>query len=370
MHRIKQTNETILFMAGSRGHKLKAALENTKWTIAYFELSDKSKLQRLQKLCRILSFLQKRSRPWLIIVDMFGFYALFLFLAARLFGIQFAARLRGDVWLETRELLTSDVSIFKKIRSWLLLRVANLLVKRADFLLPVSHFLLETIAQHIPTRSPREIVVPVFIAASYFQESSQEKIQRAKNTLRLNSEDRIILTVTNFNFRNKARGLWDYLPVFQHISNEYQHVRWVIVGSGYYYMSYKDQFEKAANNSSRIQMIGRSNHVRNWYLACDFLLHFSYADGFPNVILEAGASQKPCLANQFGGMKEQIVHNKTGLLVDSKDFTAVLEATRKLLNDDLYRTTLGVNAYQHIQERYLATAVGRSFQQAIEKYST
>ena len=60
----------------------------------------------------------------------------------------------------------------------------------------------------------------------------------------------------------------------------------------------------------------------------------SLAEGLPTVILEAMAARCPVVATRVGGIPELIKDNKTGLLVEPKDFLALAEAIINLLQDN------------------------------------
>ena len=112
----------------------------------------------------------------------------------------------------------------------------------------------------------------------------------------------------------------------------------------------------------RVHFVGRVSDPGAWYARCHFLLHFSRADGFPGVILEAAAHGKTTLANPFGGIPEQIIPGKTGLLVAIEDEDAVFEAACRLLADPNLAGELGSRAAAHVDESFSAEAVGARFE--------
>lgn len=70
----------------------------------------------------------------------------------------------------------------------------------------------------------------------------------------------------------------------------------------------------------------------------DLLLMGSYYEGFPNVLLEAGAHGIPVVAfNAPGGIAEIITTNENGLLVKDNDIVAFAAAINKALTTDFER---------------------------------
>jgi len=66
-----------------------------------------------------------------------------------------------------------------------------------------------------------------------------------------------------------------------------------------------------------------------------------YADGLPNVALEAMAAGKPLVATRVGGLPELVRPGETGLLVDEKDAEALAEAITTLARDPGMRARMG-----------------------------
>jgi glycosyltransferase involved in cell wall biosynthesis len=70
----------------------------------------------------------------------------------------------------------------------------------------------------------------------------------------------------------------------------------------------------------------------------DLFLMGSYYEGFPNVLLEAGAHGLPVVAfNAPGGIAEIITDNENGLLVDDNDIIAFAAAIKKALASNFDR---------------------------------
>ena len=75
----------------------------------------------------------------------------------------------------------------------------------------------------------------------------------------------------------------------------------------------------------------------------DMLALTSYAEGFPNVILEALCMGIPVVASDVGGVSDIVYEGKTGFLVDSGDVAAIVRGIGNYLSDP----SLGV---RHVQE--------------------
>jgi glycosyltransferase involved in cell wall biosynthesis len=76
----------------------------------------------------------------------------------------------------------------------------------------------------------------------------------------------------------------------------------------------------------KIIQIDWSDHVAHYLALADVLVHPSHREGFPNVILEAGAMQVPVICSDIIGNTDIIVQQKTGLIFPVKDALVLREA--------------------------------------------
>lgn len=75
---------------------------------------------------------------------------------------------------------------------------------------------------------------------------------------------------------------------------------------------------------------GWVNDVRPWLAAADILVFPSYREGFPNVVLEAGAMELPSIVTDINGSREIIREGHNGLIVPPRNVEALTNAMRKL----------------------------------------
>lgn len=84
---------------------------------------------------------------------------------------------------------------------------------------------------------------------------------------------------------------------------------------------------------------GWVDDVRPWLLAADILVFPSYREGFPNVVLEAGAMGLPAVVTDINGSREIITDSVNGLIVPPATVAPLAEAVTRLLT--LPATALG-----------------------------
>jgi glycosyltransferase involved in cell wall biosynthesis len=72
----------------------------------------------------------------------------------------------------------------------------------------------------------------------------------------------------------------------------------------------------------------------------------SYNEGLPMALLEAMSWRLPAITTPVGGIPEIITHQKTGLLIEPGDISALAASIKTLIDDESLRLTLGDEAYQ------------------------
>lgn len=97
--------------------------------------------------------------------------------------------------------------------------------------------------------------------------------------------------------------------------------------------------------------------VRAYLAISNCLILPSYREGFPNVVLQAGAMGLPSIVTNINGCNEIIKHLNNGLIVPVKDEKALREAMEILVNDEKVRQSFTANTRKKIVEKYCQTKV-------------
>lgn len=102
----------------------------------------------------------------------------------------------------------------------------------------------------------------------------------------------------------------------------------------------------------KITQIDWSDHVAHYLALADILVHPSHREGFPNVILEAGAMQVPVICSDIIGNTDIIIQQKTGLIFPVKDAAVLKEALEFAFVKREKMAQYAANLYQEIVENY------------------
>jgi glycosyltransferase involved in cell wall biosynthesis len=109
---------------------------------------------------------------------------------------------------------------------------------------------------------------------------------------------------------------------------------------------------KAIQQNDSILSVGFQQDIRPYLVISDCLVFPSYREGFPNVVMQAGAMGLPSIVTNINGSNEIIIDGFNGTIVPSKDVTALLRAMIRMKEDETWRSQLQSNARSSIITRY------------------
>lgn len=89
-----------------------------------------------------------------------------------------------------------------------------------------------------------------------------------------------------------------------------------------------------------------------YYRAMDLLVLPTWREGFPNVVLEAGAAGIPVVTTLSTGSRDSVIHEITGLLIPPGHPEAIVESVLKLLRDPTLRSRMGQAARAWVSSHY------------------
>lgn len=112
-------------------------------------------------------------------------------------------------------------------------------------------------------------------------------------------------------------------------------------------------------DSSHIHAVGGQQDVRPWYVAADVLVFPSYREGFPNVVIEAGAMGLPSIVTDINGSREIIQQNKNGIIIPPQDEKALETAMEEFILQKGRAKDMGKKARPLVAARYEQTFVRR-----------
>lgn len=105
-------------------------------------------------------------------------------------------------------------------------------------------------------------------------------------------------------------------------------------------------------DNPNIISVGFQKDVRPYFAISDALVFPSYREGFPNVVMQAGAMELPCIVSNINGCNEIIIEGENGTIIPVKNSEAVYHAMEKFVSDEHYYERLKKRSREMIQNRY------------------
>src|SRR5690554_1442343 len=113
----------------------------------------------------------------------------------------------------------------------------------------------------------------------------------------------------------------------------------------------EDTLQEIKQNSA-ILSVGFQKDVRPYFAIADCLAFPSYREGFPNVLMQAGAMGLPSIVSNINGCNEIIVSGENGLIVPVKNSHDLYQAMLTMINDEALYERLQSHARTMIASRF------------------
>ena len=179
---------------------------------------------------------------------------------------------------------------------------------------------------------------------------SFENNQDLKTKLGIEQNDFVFIFVGRL---VKDKGINELIAAFSKLQSQHKNIKLLLVGD---YETDLDPLssetlDEITSNSSIIST-GFEYDVRPYFAISNALVFPTYREGFPNVVMQAGAMNLPCIVTNINGCNEIIIEGENGIIIPVKNENAIFEAMNDciLKSDAILR--MKKNARKMIVSRY------------------
>lgn len=179
--------------------------------------------------------------------------------------------------------------------------------------------------------------------------SSQARLN-LRDSLNIREDDFVFIFVGRL---VSDKGITELVSAFDLINKENKRTKLILVGpleSDLDPLSIET--EEIIKNNDSIITVGYQNDVRPYFSIADVLTFPSYREGFPNVVMQAGAMELPCIVSNINGCNEIIIENVNGLIIPVKNTEKLKGAMLNIQHNFDLRKQLQQNARKRILENY------------------
>lgn len=177
---------------------------------------------------------------------------------------------------------------------------------------------------------------------------SEDQKSQLRNELNFGPQDFVFVFVGRL---VGDKGINELVDVFKSFDNS--NVKLLLVGPLELKQDpIKESTIKEITNNKNIMSVGSKSDVRPYLAISDVLVLPSYREGFPNVVLQAGAMELPCIVTNISGCNEIIEEGTNGIIIPPKNKLAIANAMNFLIENKEKKEFFRKNARSMIESRY------------------
>jgi glycosyltransferase involved in cell wall biosynthesis len=156
----------------------------------------------------------------------------------------------------------------------------------------------------------------------------------------------------------KDKGINELVAAFSILAKDKSNLKLLLVGPFENDLNplFSDTIKNITINPNIVH-VGYQSDVRPYFAISNCLVFPSYREGFPNVVMQAGAMQVPAIVSDINGCNEIIRNQENGLIVPVKSIPPLLKAMQLIVED----TTL----YSKLQSQSRISIVSRFEQKVV-----
>lgn len=213
-------------------------------------------------------------------------------------------------------------------------------LRKADLITATSKFLVQKTKELIPEKEVE--VIPFGIDLEKFSPKSKKK-------------DSKIITIGFIKHLEPKYGASYLIEAFSEVCKEYTNTNLLILGEGSLENELKN-LVKELKIEDRVKFIGfvPNDLVPQYLSQMDIFVMPSIkeSESFGVAALEASAMEIPVVASDIGGVPEVVEDGKTGILVEPKNVKKLVEAIKKLIEDENLRKKMGKAGRKFVERNY------------------
>ena len=156
----------------------------------------------------------------------------------------------------------------------------------------------------------------------------------------------------------RDKGVEELVLAFTRLRQVYPKIRLLLVGP------FEDQLDPVSERTRKniltdegITFLGWQDDIRPFLAASDVFVFPSYREGFPNVVLQAGALGLPCIVTNINGCNEIIRDGQNGVIIEPRSVEQLYRAMQRMVEHPLEVERMAIRAREWISRRYSREAL-------------
>jgi glycosyltransferase involved in cell wall biosynthesis len=226
----------------------------------------------------------------------------------------------------------------------------------------VSATVKQSAVRHLGLAPERVSVVERGRDPARLGEPGPERRRRARATLGLNPDARVLLNVGRQEFQ---KGQHTLLEAFEVIAAACPDAVLVVAGRAGESSGDLEERRRRSAHRERIRILGARDDVPELLAAADVFVSSSLYEGLPGAVLEAFALGVPVVASDIPPHRDVVADGVSGVLVPGEDVPALAAAIRRVLDDSGLARAIAARGREEFATRF---ALDASVRRMIELY--
>ncbi|CEN35889.1 glycosyltransferase family 4 protein [Capnocytophaga cynodegmi] len=198
---------------------------------------------------------------------------------------------------------------------------------------------------------------------------TEEKKSLLKRKLNISDSDFVLIFVGRI---VGDKGINELVQAFVELNNP--QMKLLLVGSQEKELDpLKKQTLIALEKNKNILSVGFQDDVRPYFAISKALVFPSYREGFPNVVMQAGAMEVPSIVSDINGCNEIIVSGENGIVIPVKNTEELKKSITTLFKNNVLYNKLKSNCRRMIVNRYeqkiIWSSLLREYQNLLKQHS-
>lgn len=205
------------------------------------------------------------------------------------------------------------------------------------------------------------------IDTSHFssEQISESRLEDLRKTWKLHPTNYVFVFVGRL---VKDKGINELVRAFEQVHRQHPNTKLLLVGHEEPELDpLKPETIETIRKHSNLISAGYQNDVRPWLALSQALVFPSYREGFPNVVMQAGAMGLPAIVTDINGCNEIITDGHNGVIIPPKQEGALRNAMLRLVAEPALGQQLASQARHSIVSRFEQQTVWELLKEEYDK---
>lgn len=237
----------------------------------------------------------------------------------------------------------------------LLLFLDKVLCRFATHIFPEGEGVKKDLLAFKVTRKPLQVIANGNVNGidlDYFNPTtvSVQDCEQLRTSLGIASTDFVFVFVGRL---VTDKGINELVAAFTKLASQHSAVKLLLVGPFESELDplLPETLDLIATHKSIIS-VGFQDDIRQYLAVSDVFVFPSYREGFPNVVLQAGAMELPCIVTDISGSNEIIIPNENGIILPIKNEIAIFEAMQLVCTNPIFLAEMKTKTRALIVSRF------------------